>query len=91
MSFTKKYFILLMGTGDKRCILQNWKSEFPPSQRQWLNELTSYSTPEKIFFSVRRNPEKYKKIWGSFLALSHQTSPESKADDASTYVLCLLG
>lgn len=69
VSFTKKHFILLAGTAGKKCILQNWKAEYPPSQRQWLNELTSYSTPEKIVFSVRRNPEKYEKIWSSFLAL----------------------
>lgn len=41
----KKYFILLAGmTRKKKCILLNWKSVLPPSERRWLNELASYNT-----------------------------------------------
>lgn len=47
MTYYKKYFLLLASTAAKKCILKNWKSENPPEQRLWINELTSYSTPEK--------------------------------------------
>lgn len=69
VSYTKKYFILLASTAGKKCILQNWKAEIPPSHRQWLNELASYSTPEKILYNVRKKPATYQKIWGSFMEL----------------------
>ena len=60
--FTKKYFILLAGTAGEKCILQNWTSELPSLQRQWLNELTSYSTPEKsnpVWGGTQRRMKRY--------------------------------
>ena len=71
----KKYFILLAGTAGKKCILQNWKAENSPSQRHWLNELTSYCTPEKILYNVRRNPATFEKIWGPFISLLPSLRP----------------
>ena len=50
----KKYFGLLASAAGKKIILVNWKSENPPSQKHWLNELSSYCTPEKILYNVRR-------------------------------------
>ena len=75
LSHHKTYFILLAGTAGKKCILQNWKSESSPSQRHWLNELTSYCTPEKILYNVRRKPATYEKIWGSFISLLPSLRP----------------
>lgn len=63
----KKYLILLAGTAAKKCILTNWKSEDSPSTKQWINELTSYCTPEKILYNIRGKPKTFEKIWGPFL------------------------
>ena len=43
----KEYFLTLTATAAKKVILVNWKSDKSPSQRHWLNELSSYCTPEK--------------------------------------------
>ncbi len=61
----------------KKIILVNWKSENPPSQKHWLNELSSYCTSEKILYNVRRKPETHNRIWGSFLALLPSINPLS--------------
>ena len=67
-----RHFILLASTAGKKCILVNWKSDAPPSQRHWINELTSYCTPEKILYNVRKRPTTFRKIWGAFIdALPH--------------------
>ncbi|MGH0145343.1 UNVERIFIED_CONTAM: hypothetical protein FKN15_028563 [Acipenser sinensis] len=54
-------------TAAKKCILVNWKSEHSPSLNQWWRELTSYCTPEKIIYSVRKTPRVFEKIWGPFI------------------------
>jgi len=66
-SHHKKYFTLLAGTAGEKCILVNWKSTHSPSRKQWINELISLCTPEKILFNVRKSPKTFGKIWGSFL------------------------
>ena len=75
VNFHKKYLISLAGTAGKKIILVNWKADNCPSQRHWLNELTSYCTPEKILYNVRRRPETFNKIWGSFLNALPSISP----------------
>ena len=75
LNFHKKYLISLAGTAGKKIILVNWKADNCPSQRHWLNELTSYCTPEKILYNVRRRPETFNKIWGSFLNALPSISP----------------
>ena len=75
VNFHKKYLISLAGTAGKKIILVNWKADNCPSQRHWLNELTSYCTPEKILYNVRRRPEMFNKIWGSFLNALPSISP----------------
>ena len=47
------------------------------NKKHWLNELSSYCTPEKILYNVRRKPEIHIRIWGSFLALLHSINPLS--------------
>ena len=76
VNFNKKYFVSLASAA-KKIILVNWKSEKSPSQRHWLNELSSYCTPEKILYNVRRNPAMYEKIWGKFLEILPSISPQS--------------
>ena len=65
----KKYFVLLASTAVKKCILVNWKSENPPSIRHWINELTSYCTPEKILYSVRRKHAAFGEIWDPLIEI----------------------
>ncbi len=36
----------------QKWILKNWKYETPPPPTNWINELVSYSTPERILYSV---------------------------------------
>ena len=77
VNFNKKYFVSLAGTAAKKVILVNWKSDKSPSQRHWLNELSSYCTPEKILYNVRRNPKMYDKIWGKYLDILPSITPHS--------------
>ncbi len=67
MTYHEGYFILLASTAAKKCILKNWKSENPPERKHWINELVSYSTPEKILYSVRKKPTDFDYIWAPFL------------------------
>ena len=76
INFNKKYFISLAGTAAKKVILANWKSEDSPSQRHWLNELSSYCTPEKILYNVRRKPATFERIWSGFLGVLPALSPQ---------------
>lgn len=54
-------------------------AEFPPSQRQWLNELTSFSTPETILLSVRRNQSSMKRHGAHFWPDYHHYSTLTSA------------
>lgn len=67
MTYHEGYFILLASTAAKKCILKNWKSANPPERKNWINELLSYSTPEKILYSVRQKPTDFDYIWAPFL------------------------
>jgi len=67
-------------------ILQIWKSEDSPSQRHWLNELTSYCTPDKIVYNVRRNPATFEKIWDCLYY--HKCTLVTKLDVVSCFLLC---
>ncbi len=70
-----KHFILLDSTVGKKFTLVNWKSDLPTTQRHWINELTSFCTPEKILYNVRKRPTALRKIWGAYI-------------DAFTYLKC---
>ena len=77
MLILSKKYLSLASTAAKKIILVNWKSEKSPSQRHWLNELSSYCTPEKILYNVRRNPAMYETIWGKVLEILPSISPQS--------------
>ena len=71
----REYFVLLASTAAKKVILVNWKSVNSPSQGHWLNELSSYCTPEEILYNVRRKPSTFDKIWGRFLEVLPSITP----------------
>ena len=48
----------------KKRLLCHWKSAIPPPTKQWLAELLSYCTPEKIMYQVKGKPLHFEKIWG---------------------------
>ena len=62
----KKYLISLASTAVKKYTLIDWKSENSPTVRHWINELVSYSTPEKILYNMRGKRAAYGEIWGPF-------------------------
>ena len=67
VNYYNKYFILLVSTAVKKCILTNWKCENSPPVRCWINELVSYCMPEKILYSVRGKHAAFGEIWGPFI------------------------
>lgn len=64
---TNKYAFLHAATAGKKYILTKWKSEHAPSTRQWLKEVMSYCTPEKISCSIRKSYSQFRKIWGPLI------------------------
>lgn len=58
---SRRHFVLLTSTAAKKCALKNWKSTEP--QKHWINELSSYCTPQKILHSVRRKLTEFEWTW----------------------------
>lgn len=51
----------------RRSILLKWKEPYPPRHTQWVRDLLSCLSLEKIRFTIRGSERKFYKVWGSFL------------------------
>lgn len=51
----------------RRAILVRWKAAAPPTHVQWLADLMSCLSPEKIHCSIQNHGGKFDQIWGLFL------------------------
>ena len=51
----------------RRCILFNWKQQFPPSFAKWIKETLFFLKLEKIRFTLNKTIQLFSKTWSPFI------------------------
>ena len=59
----QKQYMDLAFLAAKKCITIHWKSSIPPTIAHWLNELSSYTPLDKIYYNIRNKQQDFWHVW----------------------------
>ena len=59
----QKQYMDLAFLAAKKCITIHWKSPTPPTVSHWLNELSSYTPLDKIYYNIKNKQQDFWHVW----------------------------